>query len=131
MILKRGKREIHIRYQFLLCSQFFFLFYQTSINMCLFGVDKQCSRNMSLEEKVMQISLFYFMGWKIFLLSRRVSKNAKTTEFLHLVEIFFMIFFLPLLASNSFPSVFWGFSPSKSFPFVFCDLWSCTTFIMI
>lgn len=51
--------EIHIRYQFLLCWQFFScpVFYQTSINMCLFEVDKQCTEETWRSEKLCKFSL--------------------------------------------------------------------------
>lgn len=55
--LREGK--IHIRYQFLLCWQFFScsVFYQTSINMCLFEVDKQCTEETWRSEKLCKFSL--------------------------------------------------------------------------
>lgn len=50
---EEGRRFIFV-ISFFYGSNFSPFFYQTSINMCLFEVDKQCSRNMTLG-KVMQI----------------------------------------------------------------------------
>lgn len=57
---KNGSKRFLFVINFFYVCNFSFLarlfFYQTSINMCLFEVDKQCSRNMTLG-KVMQISI--------------------------------------------------------------------------
>jgi hypothetical protein len=74
-LVEKGENKIHIRYQYLLCLQFFALlcFIKNSINMCLFRDDK---RNMTLETSKKLCKFF-----SPFLLCCHVFMKRKSSNF--------------------------------------------------